>query len=153
MKNIISELEKIISTYSEKLSDVNAQDAGKKANPDKWSPKEELGHIIDSAHNNLTRFVLGQYLENPKIVYSPDEWVRLNDYQNSDFSELVSLWILMNKKLISVLRTMPANAYNRMCDTGRQSSELHTLQWLAEDYVKHLMHHLHHLLGMEEIKY
>lgn len=36
---------------------------------DKWSKKEILGHLIDSATNNHQRFVRAQFEMNPEIVY------------------------------------------------------------------------------------
>ena len=44
---------------------------------------------------------------------------------------------------------IPAGAEEKLCSTG----ELHTVQWLAEDYIKHLKHHLHQVLEMEPVAY
>ena len=35
----------------------------------KWSPKEIIGHLIDSATNNHQRFVRVQFEDTPAIVY------------------------------------------------------------------------------------
>lgn len=67
-------------------------------------PKEELGHIIDSAQNNIQRFIRVQYEENVHILYHPDNWVLMNDYQNKELKELVELWYLLNKQIVSILK-------------------------------------------------
>jgi hypothetical protein len=53
---------------------------------------------------------------------------------------------LINKRLCDVLNTMPVGNYDKACDTGRTSEELHSIQWLAEDYVKHMKHHLNQII-------
>ena len=34
-----------------------------------------------------------------------------------------------------------------------ETENLHTLYWLAKDYIKHLLHHLHQVLNMEPVAY
>jgi hypothetical protein len=43
-------------------------DPGRRPAPDKWSPKEELGHLLDSAANNHQRIVRGQLEERPAYM-------------------------------------------------------------------------------------
>ncbi len=153
MKNTVIQLRNIIDKYSEKLRLLTEEEFSLKPNPDKWSKKEELGHLIDSAHNNLRRFIVAQYEANPKIVYEQDTWVRLFDYLHQPAFQLINLWTLLNWQICYVLEKMPSDAGEKMCDTGRQKQELHSLNWLAEDYVKHLLHHLHHILELEAVTY
>jgi hypothetical protein len=86
----------------------------------------------------------------PKIVYEQNLWVALNDYQQATSEEVISLWVLLNKRIVAVLEKMPASAYGRLADTGNT----HTLQFLAEDYVKHLKHHINQVVpGAFDIRY
>ena len=154
MKNTTTELIKIVNDYSEKISVIAESEFSAKPLPNKWSKKEVLGHLIDSAQNNLRRFICGQYeTAPPKIVYDQDHWVNLNAYQQTDGKEVIDLWVLMNKRIGAVLTKMPVTSYAKSSDTGKNSVSLHSLEWLAEDYVKHLLHHLHQLLQMEAIDY
>jgi DinB superfamily len=147
MKEIASELENRIIEYLPLLKELNEARASLKPSPVKWSKKEILGHLVDSAQNNLRRFIVAQYEENPKIIYQQDDWVRINNYQNSNLEELVQLWYLINRQMVTVLRNTKNG--DRVCDTG----ELHTIKWLASDYIKHLRHHLHQVLDLTEVPY
>lgn len=109
--------------------------------PGKWSKKEILGHLVDSALNNLNRFVRAQYEDSPYIVYAQDEWVRLQHYQEKDSKEILILWESLNDQIAHVLKHMPAENYDRLC----RSEDTHTLLWLAEDYVRHMEHHMRQL--------
>ena len=153
MKNTVIQLRNIIDKYSEKLKQLSEEEFSLKPNPDKWSKKEELGHLIDSAHNNLRRFIVAQYETNPKIVYEQDVWVRVSGYSHQPSLPLIHLWTLLNRQICYVLEKISPETGERMCDTGMEKQELHSLNWLAEDYVKHLLHHLHHILELEAVAY
>ena len=153
MKNCKAQIEQIISTYAPQLKQISEKDFSEKPDPDRWSRKEELGHLIDSAHNNLRRFIVTQYESNPNIVYDQNFWNSSNCYQQQPIQDLIELWILLNKQIGYVLNAATVEQQQRLCDTGKQKSELHTIQWLAEDYLTHLRHHLHHLLNLEPIAY
>lgn len=143
MHSTADELMTIVRDFASKINGMTEAEFSAKPLPKKWSKKEVLGHLIDSAQNNLRRFIVGQYEEpTSKIVYDQDFWVSSNDYQNMQKPDVVTLWILINGRIASVLKNMPESNYGKQVLT----SELHTLQWLAEDYVKHMKHHLNQIV-------
>ena len=146
MKNTAKELSKITDEFSIKINNIPDELFSAKPNPTKWSKKEVLGHLIDSASNNLRRFICGQYEETPKIIYQQDFWVTANNYQNIEKENVIQLWKLLNRQICEVLLTMSEQNGNLMCDTGRDKVQLHSIDWLAEDYVKHLKHHLNQII-------
>ncbi len=147
MQDTISQLRTIISEYSRKISNLSESDFAVKPLPNKWSKKEVVGHLVDSAQNNLRRFICGQYESAPpKIKYQQDFWVAANNYQQASQHDVITLWKLINEQIIAVLQRMPAEKYTNTCEMGNDQSQLRTLQWLAEDYVKHLKHHLNQVI-------
>lgn len=147
MKTTADELLNIVDAYTKIISTLSEADFSAKPVPTKWSKKEVLGHLIDSAHNNLRRFITGQYETTPpKIIYEQDFWVLSNRYQDMDKNDVITLWKLMNERIAAVLMSMDTRSYSRAADTGRNSPELHTLQWLAADYLKHMKHHLNQII-------
>jgi len=91
MQNIIVQLEKIIADYAPQLQQLSEPEFSLKPSPTKWSGKEYLGHLIDSAQNNIRRFVLVQYEDKPHIVYQQDTWVAAANYQNYPSGDLINL--------------------------------------------------------------
>jgi hypothetical protein len=148
MQATAKELQSLISKYSLLLDGMPEDALAFKSAPGKWSKKEILGHLIDSAQNNIRRFIVAQYEDNPAIVYNQDDWVRINNYQNWDWRQLVQLWRLQNRQAVHILENS-VDAGSRQCTT----QELHTIEWLAKDYVKHLLHHLHQVLDLEPVSY
>ena len=149
MESIAKELEAIISQY---LSPLKSQDESRlahKPSPSKWSKKEVIGHLIDSAQCNIRRFIVARYEEDPTINYNQYKWVATSGYQQWKSNELIDLWHLLNRQICEVLKNTSAETAQRQCMT----EELHTLEWLAQDYVKHLKHHLHQVLEIEPVPY
>ena len=150
MKTLIQQLQSIIEKYTSLLQQIPAEVLHYKPSPEKWSKKEQIGHLIDSAQNNIRRFIEAQYQpEPPVIVYNQDEWVKLSDYQHYDSTDIIRLWILLNFHIISILQRMPEEKYKNICIRR----EPHTILWLVEDYNKHLLYHLHRILDLEPLAY
>ena len=95
MQTIIDQLEKIITDYTPQLKQLSEAEFSGKPSPTNWSGKELLGHLIDSAQNNIRRFVVAQYEDKPPIVYAQNNWVDAANYQQYDTDDLIMLWQLV----------------------------------------------------------
>ncbi|MCO5947567.1 DinB family protein [Mucilaginibacter flavidus] len=122
--------------------DTDAIDWATKPAQDKWSKKQIIGHLIDSAQVNLQRFVRCTYEENFKLTYEQVEWVDAQHYQDANVNELLGLWNLLNLQIIRVLENYPTHRLQAQCDNSKTEPSLHTVEWLASDYVAHMQHHL-----------
>jgi hypothetical protein len=150
MQPIILNLEKIIHSYARRLTAMPEAVYVARSRPDKWSKKEILGHLVDSAQNNIRRFIVAQYEDNPAIAYAQDAWVVCSNYQGYPTEDLVSLWTLLNRHIVIVLRQMSQETAQRLCTMKDQAQ---SLEWVAADYCNHLLHHLHQILDLEPIAY
>jgi hypothetical protein len=115
------------------------------AAPGKWTNKQIIGHLIDSAHINLERFVRCTYEQGFKLIYFQEEWVAAQHYQDVNTAELLKLWELVNRQIARVLANYPADRELAQCDNGRYEPSLNTVAFLAEDYIEHMQHHLNQL--------
>lgn len=115
--------------------------------PGKWSTQEVLGHLIDSAINNLKRFTEIQFLPQPYqvISYQQDELVKVNNYQNLPLNHLLDLWKLLNQQILYVARNIPADKLSYLADPRYENKEMKTLGWIIGDYVAHMEHHFKQL--------
>jgi DinB superfamily len=128
----------------------------KRPAPGKWSPREIIGHLVDSAGNNHQRFV--RFRDREDLVvdgYEQDAWVEAQHYQDAPWRELVLLWLTYNRHLARLMAATPAADRDR----DRSVHNLHlrafrpvpadrpaTLGYFMNDYVAHLEHHLGQIL-------
>jgi DinB superfamily len=140
MKEIARNLEKTLMDFLH--TDLLSKNWTYKAGPNKWSKKEIIGHLIDSAQINLQRFVRSTYTENFTLTYDQVEWVDAQHYISADIEELLELWRLLNRQIIRVLENYPTHRLQIQSDTGKTAVCFHTVEHLAQDYVHHLNHHL-----------
>lgn len=106
-----------------------------------WSAKQVLGHLIDSASNNHQRFVRAALyggLEFPN--YDQNGWSRMEAFQDAPWMLLVEGWTAANRVLAHVLAHLPAEAASAPCRIGDNPAV--SLDELARDYLRHLLHHL-----------
>jgi hypothetical protein len=147
MQKISKALLSILEEFNEKINAITIADLYAKPQPSKWSKIEILGHLVDSAQNNLRRFLCCQYESPvPLIVYDQDFWVNANGYHQASKDDVMALWILLNRRIAHVLSTMSPNYYKSLCNVGRHEPQLRTLKWLADDYLNHIKHHLDQIL-------
>ena len=125
--------------------------------PGKWSPREIIGHLIDSASNNHQRFVRMSAREGLVVeCYEQDRWVASQRYQESPWGELVVLWLTYNRHLARVMTATPAADRARRLSVHNLDERAFrpvsrdravTLDYFMSDYVDHLEHHLRQVLG------
>src|SRR5512133_1911585 len=102
------ELATAVDETAARLRRVPDAAAGRRPAPGKWSAKEIVGHLIDSAAHNHQRFVRARWQDDLVFVpYQQDEWVSTQDYQSAPWLELVDLWASYNRHLVRVMRGVP----------------------------------------------
>ncbi|MEZ4853370.1 DinB family protein [Flavobacterium sp.] len=108
----------------------------------KWSKKEILGHLVDSAINNIQRFTEIQYLEKPYIIrkYQQDELVQSNNYQNKNSDDLINLWLQLNSHILYLINNQTKETLSYQIILPNQ--EMSNFKFLIEDYLNHLFYHL-----------
>ena len=145
MTDTISHLEELLKSVPPRLVDFS--DADLAATPTgRWTKKEILGHLIDSAANNHQRFVRAQAA--PRLVfpsYEQEFWVTTNAYATEPWPEMVNLWLVLNRHLVHVVKAMPGEVLDHEVVIGPYAPM--TLRALVIDYVHHMEGHLSQLLG------
>jgi DinB superfamily len=145
--NSFESLRALIDQLPARLRALPSNKVENKPAPDSWSGKEELGHLLDSAANNYQRIVRTQVEEHPAMPsYDGDGWVALQRYQERDWPALISLWVALNEQLLVAMEVASESARTRTLTIG-DSAPL-TLQFVFDDYVDHMLHHLQHM-GVE----
>ena len=157
MEDVLEDFVRTVEEASARLLSLTDAEAAAPPAPGKWSAKEIVGHLVDSASNNHQRFVRAQLKEDLVFPgYAQDEWVRVQAYGEEPWPLLVNLWKFYNLHLAHVCRRAPERERLR----ARREHNLHEIGWapvpseepatlehLMRDYVGHLQNHLRQIFG------
>lgn len=146
MTEIVNRLETLLNSGKQYFEEASASEIAFRPQPNKWSKKEILGHLIDSAVNNLQRFTEIPLENQPYKIrtYKQDGLVKTNDYQNSETHEIVNLWLALNTRISKVITSQTGTTlkYEIIVPNG----DISDLEFLIKDYVDHLEHHLNQII-------
>jgi hypothetical protein len=159
METFTEDFRRTIGLSAERLLQLSASESQTPRAEDKWSPREIVGHLIDSAANNHQRFVRAQFTDDLVFSgYQQEEWVSLQQYHQESWDQLVQLWKHYNLHLLHVMQNTPSEQLTKL----RTKHNLHELAWqpvavdqpttleyFMRDYVGHLKHHLRQILGAD----
>ena len=134
---------KVIETEERLLNDLSVEVITQRINRQNRTIKQILGHLIDSASNNHQRMVRLQYSKDllffPDYRQDNDLWIALQDYQNTDWANLIQLWKFFNLHIIQVIKSVDQTKLDSYwCDF--EGTKV-TLKEMIEGYLDHL--HLH----------
>jgi hypothetical protein len=108
----------------------------------KWSAKEIIGHLTDSAVNNLGRIIRMQIGPERMPGYAQEAWVDLQHYRERDWAQVLALWFALNEHLIWIIRHIDRR---NLANQAPVAGDVISLGFLIEDYIAHMRHHLESL--------
>jgi hypothetical protein len=114
---------------------------------DKWTLKEMVAHLVDSASNNHQRFVRLQ-LE-PALVfpkYDAEEWRTVTGIGPFGYADIITLWKSYNLFLLHLIESVNPAALHHV---WRKEDGDITLEALIHDYFVHM--ELHRTLFAERV--
>ena len=139
----------LLATIESELPNLVAIDEEQASTPraaGKWSRKQVMGHLVDSAFNNHQRFVRAQLSSSLSFPgYTQDSWVTAQGYQDRSWADILRLWVEVNRHLAHVIGRISRHALVTPCSIGEGAPV--TLRFVLEDYVRHLHHHLAQVLS------
>ncbi len=95
---------KIINDFYTEFKNLDEKLTGINLAEDKWSLKQIIGHLIDSASNNHQRFVrmqLEDLLNYPD--YKTDDWLKIENHNSMDFNDLLLLFVYFNRLIGKII--------------------------------------------------
>ncbi|GGB69814.1 DinB family protein [Fictibacillus barbaricus] len=142
MENVINQINHWIQSLPKEYNSMSEIEISNRPSPNKWSKKEILGHLCDSAINNIERFVKIQYAEQPYVIqsYNQEQWVVVQNYQDRPLNEILNLFQTLNKQVINIIINIPVKKLSYLCNIGNNHQK--TLEWLIQDYLEHMEHHI-----------
>lgn len=138
----INEARETIQSFQGLLDTTPREACHVRISPDAWTLAEIVGHLIDSASNNHQRFARLRFGDLDHFPgYDAEPWVAQQKYDDLDFETLTQLWSGYNMLLLHLAETTPDDVKG---NAWRTPNGPRTLEFLIEDYYRHLRLHIRH---------
>ena len=127
------------------LKKITEKQASQKRADGGWSPKEIIGHLVDSACNNHQKWVRAAQFPGSKFPgYDADFWVEMSDYRSIDWLDLLAFWEKYQRHLAHFIAQVPEAYWSNQIEIVANGRA--TLAFMMADYVVHFNHHLSEIL-------
>lgn len=145
MKQVAGHLNETLDKALPLLKAIAEDTATAKSGPGKWSHKEIIGHLTDSAANNHQKFLRTMAADEVEFpAYEQNYWVSSQHYNERDWRDLLSFWEQYNRHLAHIMMHIPEATLQNSLYIGDKGPFM--LEFIVADYVEHLKHHLKAIL-------
>ena len=141
MKNTAEKIKQAVQNAYDNYKDLDENITMINLSDDKWSLREIIGHLIDSASNNHQRFVRLQennVLDYPIYHYN---WIKIEKINDLPFKILLDFWKNYNELLSHIIKNADEK---KLHNTWKLPDRELTLEFIIVDYLRHLNEHLDH---------
>lgn len=152
---IAEEMIALINEWESKLLQLNEDVISNRRNRQNRNIRQILGHLVDSASNNIHRVIHLQYQPIPLVfpdyanLGANDIWIGLQNYQEEDWQSLVQLWKYLNRHFVHVMLNIKEEPMENIWISalGQKIS----LRAMVVDYPRHFKLHLGEIRELAEI--
>jgi hypothetical protein len=143
------QLHNLINIWEPKLLSVAPEILESRRNGQNRSIKQIVGHMVDSASNNIHRIIHLQYQPSPLAfpdyanLGNNDRWIAIQQYQTEDWYNLVQLWKYSNLHIIHVIDNINLKKLDNQWITALNTKV--ALKAMVLDYLGHFELHLNEI--------
>lgn len=108
--------------------------------------KQIVGHMVDSASNNIHRVVHLQYQKSPLIFPdyanhgNNDRWIAIQNYQSENWFNLIQVWKYIHLHFLHVINNINLDKLQQVWISGL--NEEISLENMVTDFLRHFKLHL-----------
>lgn len=137
----------LLEEWEGKLAAIPHDNLQHKTNSQNRTIKQILGHMIDSASNNIHRIVHLQYRVSPvdfpnyATLGNNDRWIAIQNYQEENWAHMVQLWKYMHLHIIHVISNIDPGKLDAVWNDNTGHGQV-SLQDMVTDFPRHFELHL-----------
>ena len=145
--NVTNEILRGLNTWEPVLLKLPDDTITNKRNSQNRTIKQILGHMADSASNNIHRIVHLQYRESPlrfpnyAADGNNDRWIAIQNYQHENRENLIQYWKYNHIHLVHVIKNVkPEKLDNEWISESEYGNV--SLKDMITDFLRHFLLHL-----------
>ncbi len=146
------ELLGLIEKWEPKLMVLSTEIYSNRHNSQNRTIKQIIGHMVDSASNNIHRFVHLQYQPSPLIFPdyahfgNNDRWIAIQNYQDENWKNLLQMWKFINIHIAHVIDNINPEKLDNVWISALD--EKISLRDMVNGYLKHFQLHLNEIIAL-----
>ena len=151
-QKICNELSAHLLEWEPKLASLPEDTITNRKNAQHRSIRQIVGHMVDSATNNLHRIIHMHYQKSP-VNYpdyanlgNNDRWIAIQNFQEEDWSELIKLWSALNRHMIHMIGQVDESKLEQYWISALNQKV--TLRQMIADYPRHFKLHLNEISAL-----
>ena len=135
-----------VAAWEPRLSSLPAKVISQRSNSQGRTIRQIIGHMVDSATNNIHRAVHLQYQDSPFTFpnYATngnnDRWIAIQNYQDEDWTILMQLWKYTNLHFVHVVENIQEGKLDQ--EWVSAPGKTVRLEEMVVDYLRHFELHL-----------
>jgi hypothetical protein len=136
----------LVSEWEPKLLSLTNEVITQRRNSQDRTIKQIVGHMIDSASNNIHRIVHLQYQKSPlkfpnyATDGNNDRWIAIQNYLEEDWENMINMWKYSNLHIVHVIKSVDPSKLNQQWHYSEE--KLISLKDGIIDYLRHFKLHL-----------
>jgi hypothetical protein len=136
----------LIEEWEPKLLGISNDIITERRNSQNRTIKQIVGHMIDSASNNIHRIVHLHYQKSPlrfpnyATNGNNDRWIAIQNYQDEDWNNMVNLWKYCNWHIVHIIKNVDSSKLDNQWYYNEE--RLISLKEGIIDYLRHFKLHL-----------
>jgi hypothetical protein len=144
--NVINGVIQGLESWESKLTQLSEDTIMNKRNNQDRTIKQILGHMVDSASNNIHRIIHLQYQDSPlrfpnyATNGNNDRWIAIQNYQNENWNDLIQHWKYSHLHWIHVVKNVNQEKLNNEWISDSKYGNV-SLKDMITDFLRHF--HLH----------
>jgi hypothetical protein len=143
---VVNEIDGLLDIWVPRLKELPEDVISKNRNNQNRTIRQILGHMIDSASNNLHRIVHLQYRESPlsfpnyATYGNNDRWIAIQNYQEEDRETIISLWKYSHLHLLHVIKNINPEKLDQKWEADEEIFV--SLEEMVIDFLRHFKLHI-----------
>lgn len=143
---VINGVQLKLGPYQNMLMELDVETISSRKNSQHRTIKQIIGHMIDSASNNIHRIIHLQYRKSPvefpnyALKGNNDRWISIQNYQEENWYFLVDLWRFTHLHIIHVIKNIDKKCLNK--EWISEPGKTITLKKMVLDFLPHFELHL-----------
>ena len=143
---LTGEIQSLISIWEPKLTSLTEEAISRPRNSQNRNIRQILGHLVDSASNNIHRIVHLHYQPSPLVfpnyasMGNNDRWIAIQNYEQEEWKNIVQLWKYLLLHYCHVVRNIHDDKLDNEWIAGPDRKI--PLRVMVVDFNRHLRLHL-----------